>query len=104
LVTDKKLNKKIKFTPYFLKLEKGKTKSLQAIEIEPMEGNKESEEYVMALIPMNQSVLMVSRTDKKKANTIVLRTFSGDGKVLESKILSQNAAISNFRCKIVNDK
>ncbi|HEY1046624.1 MAG TPA: hypothetical protein VGF79_09315 [Bacteroidia bacterium] len=104
IVTSKKLSKKIKFTPYVLVIENGEKKSLTPIELAPLSNNDEGEERVIGLHKIDvNNVLLLTTSDNKKANTMVLRVLSASGEVLSQKLFS-NTDNNFFNCLIQQDK
>lgn len=89
VITSKKTNKKIKFTPYLVVLERAAKISQTAIELKAVEGNEEAEERVITLQKISQDrILLITMSDNKKENSIVLRLFSNNGDLLNEHLLS----------------
>lgn len=87
--TGEKQSKTIKFSTYLLEFNSERLISKTRISIDPIEGNKLSEERVCAIRKLsNDNFLLVTMSDKKKKNSLVFRVFDASGKVIKQQLFS----------------
>ena len=101
--TGEKQSKAIKFSTYLLEFSAEKLISKTRINIDPIEGNKLSEERVCAIRKLsNDNFLLVTMSDKKKKNSLVFRVFDASGKMIKQQLFSNTSDNRFYNLQISN--
>lgn len=86
-VLSNRQSSKIKFQTALIRLAKGQKPVIENIDLEPVEDQKEENILVFRQLKDNK-ILLITQTERKKENAVIMRIFSEKGQLLKSDALT----------------